>query len=196
MANPLFSDLEFRGQALALRSERQSVLASNIANVDTPNYKARDFDFGAALSKATGRNVSGTAGNAAMSGAGAGAGSEAGLDAGGGSSGIAPAATLAMAASSGGGGGGGGSAGVSGVRLAASDPRHFGVSNDGSQTWSTRDVEMAYRLPDQASLDGNTVELDRERANFADNAVRYQATVRFLDSGVRSMLSAIKGNGS
>ena len=35
-------------EALKLRAERQQVLASNIANADTPDYKARDFDFNAA----------------------------------------------------------------------------------------------------------------------------------------------------
>ena len=38
--------------ALALRGRRSSILASNIANVDTPNYKARDFDFAAMLKSA------------------------------------------------------------------------------------------------------------------------------------------------
>jgi len=55
------------------------------------------------------------------------------------------------------------------------------------------DPKLAYRLPEQASLDGNTVELDRERANFADNSVRYEATLRFINGSVRTILSAIKG---
>ena len=37
------------GTALALRSQRLSMLASNIANAATPNYKARDIDFQKAL---------------------------------------------------------------------------------------------------------------------------------------------------
>lgn len=41
------------GKALALRSQRLSLLASNIANASTPGYKARDIDFEAALQKAT-----------------------------------------------------------------------------------------------------------------------------------------------
>ncbi|MDO7834098.1 flagellar basal body rod protein FlgB [Sphingobium sp. HBC34] len=41
------------GKALALRSQRLSLLASNIANASTPNYKARDIDFEAALRDAT-----------------------------------------------------------------------------------------------------------------------------------------------
>ena len=55
------------------------------------------------------------------------------------------------------------------------------------------DPKLQYRLPEQASIDGNTVELDRERANFADNSVRYEATLRFINGGVRTMLSAIRG---
>lgn len=41
------------GAALALRSQRLSMLASNIANAATPNYKARDIDFNAALASVT-----------------------------------------------------------------------------------------------------------------------------------------------
>lgn len=39
-------------QALKLRELRNQVLSSNIANADTPNYKARDIDFGSALRNA------------------------------------------------------------------------------------------------------------------------------------------------
>ncbi len=53
--------------------------------------------------------------------------------------------------------------------------------------------ELQYRTPDQPSMDGNTVDLDRERANFADNALRYEATLRFINGNVRTMLSAITG---
>ena len=44
-------------QALQLRALRNQVLSSNIANADTPNYKARDIDFGAALKSAQGENI-------------------------------------------------------------------------------------------------------------------------------------------
>jgi flagellar basal-body rod protein FlgB len=37
------------GMALELRSQRMGLLTSNIANAATPNYKARDIDFNAAL---------------------------------------------------------------------------------------------------------------------------------------------------
>ncbi len=36
-------------QALLLRDQRSTILASNIANTDTPGYKARDFDFASVL---------------------------------------------------------------------------------------------------------------------------------------------------
>jgi len=52
MLNRLDDMLNFHAQALRLRDQRQQVLASNIANADTPNYKARDFDFKTALSSA------------------------------------------------------------------------------------------------------------------------------------------------
>lgn len=52
---------------------------------------------------------------------------------------------------------------------------------------------LAYALASQPSLDNNTVDLDRERANFVDNAVRYEATLRFLNGQSKTMLSAITG---
>ncbi|MBC7957734.1 MAG: flagellar basal body rod protein FlgB, partial [Cytophagales bacterium] len=55
MLDKLTSTLDFHGQALSLRSERQRLIASNIANADTPGYVARDMDFTAALRQATGQ---------------------------------------------------------------------------------------------------------------------------------------------
>jgi flagellar basal-body rod protein FlgB len=49
MKTQLDNMLNFDTQALRIRDQRQQVLASNIANADTPNYKARDLDFKAAL---------------------------------------------------------------------------------------------------------------------------------------------------
>jgi flagellar basal-body rod protein FlgB len=149
MLNRMMSTLDFQGQALSLRAERQAILGSNIANADTPGYKARDIDFAKALAQATGATSS-------MGGNGQ---------------------KLALAAPS-----SGGSVGhlpVGGGAVAGATER------------ST--LELAYRTPDQASMDGNTVELDQERANFADNAVRFEATLRFINGDVRTMLSAIKG---
>ncbi|MDQ5908327.1 MAG: flagellar basal-body rod protein FlgB, partial [Pseudomonadota bacterium] len=44
--------LRVHGQALALRSRRTELMAANLANADTPNYKARDLDFKSAMASA------------------------------------------------------------------------------------------------------------------------------------------------
>lgn len=54
-------------------------------------------------------------------------------------------------------------------------------------------AKLGYSVNSQPSLDSNTVDLDRERANFVDNAVRYEATLRFINGQVKTMLSAIQG---
>ena len=91
--------IAFQAKALGLRAYRQQVLAENIANADTPNYKARDFE---------------------------------------------PA-------------------------------------------------ELKYRQPVQSSADGNTVEMDLERAQFAENAVRYEAGLTFISGRIKTLLTAIQG---
>ena len=53
MIDSLDKLFQFQQNALNLRAFRQQLLASNIANADTPGYKARDIDFAAALSSAT-----------------------------------------------------------------------------------------------------------------------------------------------
>jgi flagellar basal-body rod protein FlgB len=45
MNTRLTDSIDFHGKALLLRSERQKVIASNIANADTPHFKAQDIDF-------------------------------------------------------------------------------------------------------------------------------------------------------
>ena len=54
-------------------------------------------------------------------------------------------------------------------------------------------AKLGYSVNSQPSLDNNTVDLDRERANFVDNSVRYEATLRFLNGSSKTMLSAITG---
>ena len=54
-------------------------------------------------------------------------------------------------------------------------------------------AKLGYAVNSQPSLDNNTVDLDRERANFVDNAVRYEATLRFINGQSKTMLSAIQG---
>ena len=53
MLDKMTQRLDFHGNALMLRAERQRVIASNIANADTPGYVARDFQFADALRAAT-----------------------------------------------------------------------------------------------------------------------------------------------
>ena len=136
MIGKLDEALRFHQTALTLRAERQQVLASNIANADTPNYKARDIDFNGALKQA--------------------------LSAGG-------ASTPALAKTS----------------LA-----HLGGSA-GAGTASG--VPLLYRTAAQGSVDGNTVDMDAERNQFADNALRYEASITFAGGQLKKLLSAIQG---
>ena len=119
MIGRIQQSLQFQGEALRLRAERQQVLASNIANADTPGYKAVDFDFNQALADAT-------------------RGSR------------APAGAL-------------------------------------------RSPQELVERPGAAAADGNSVDMDTERAQFLDNGVRYEATLKFLNGRIRSILSAIQG---
>ena len=137
MLNRLDSSLGFQSQALLLRAERQRLIASNIANADTPGFQARDFDFASALREATG------------------------------------------------------GARVQPVALAATGERHLGAPT--GATPPVREASLLYALPSQTNLDGNSVDMDRERASFADNAVKYEASLRFINGSVRTMLDAIKG---
>ena len=72
--------------------------------------------------------------------------------------------------------------------LQRSNPAHFatGDTPDGG-------LELRYRIPAQASLDQNTVDVQAERAAFLDNAMRYQASLRFLNSRLAGLLNAFRG---
>lgn len=133
MLNRLTATLDFHGQALSLRSERQRLIASNIANADTPGYVARDMNFAQALREATGQQAS------------------AGLN--------------------------------------ATRPGHIATTAGTARA----EANLEYAVASQTNLDRNTVDMDRERANFADNSVRYEATLRFINGNVRTMTDAIKG---
>ena len=54
--------------------------------------------------------------------------------------------------------------------------------------------DLKYRTPLAPALDGNTVDAQLEQAAFAENAVRYQATLTFLNSKFRGLLTAIIGS--
>jgi flagellar basal-body rod protein FlgB len=56
-------------------------------------------------------------------------------------------------------------------------------------TGSTSELGLKYAA---TSLDSNTVDMDRERASFVDNSVKYEATLRFINTDVRTMLDAMK----
>lgn len=73
--------------------------------------------------------------------------------------------------------------------LARTDARHFALGEA-----DLGGVEVLYRTPAQASLDQNSVDVQAERARFADNAMRYQATMRFLDSRFSGLIRAFRGD--
>ena len=53
---------------------------------------------------------------------------------------------------------------------------------------------LRYVQPLQTNLDSNTVDMDRERAAFMENAFKYESTLRFINGNVRSMLDAMKSH--
>jgi len=131
MIHRLTEALDFHGQALNLRAQRQQLIASNIANADTPGYKARDFDFAAALRSARGE---------------AGPGQD--------------------------------------------------IARDVLAGPGRASPTLRYVHPAQTHLDSNTVDMDRERANFMDNALKFDATLRFINGNVRTTLDAMKSPNS
>jgi flagellar basal-body rod protein FlgB len=73
------------------------------------------------------------------------------------------------------------------VALATTSSRHLpGTAN------AAGDADLLYRMPTQSSLDGNTVEMDVERVNFADNALHYESSLTVLSAKIKSMLSAVQ----
>ena len=54
-------------------------------------------------------------------------------------------------------------------------------------------ANLKYRVPLAPSLDGNTVDVQMEQANFAENSVRFQATLTFLNNRFRGLMTAITG---
>ncbi len=72
---------------------------------------------------------------------------------------------------------------------AASHPGHLPLNASGSALGSS----LGYGVQTQPAMDGNSVDLDRERGNFVDNSVRYESTLRFINGYSRTILSAIQG---
>lgn len=137
MIGKLDDYLRFQETALSLRAKRQEVLASNIANADTPNYKARDIDFASAMQAALTRSQ-------------------------------APA-----------------------TPLAATNPAHLPGAADGSTL--PDGTPVLFRSQIQNSADSNTVDMDTERNAFADNGLRYEASITMINQQVRAMLAAVQG---
>ena len=63
----------------------------------------------------------------------------------------------------------------------------------GGATAAGADAGMVWRSPTMPSLDGNTVELNREQVAFAENAVAYSATLSFVQGKVNTITRALKG---
>ena len=127
--NLLDQALGIHPQALQLRSQRLEVLARNIANADTPHFKARDIDFKAVLN-------------------------------------------------------------------AASQPEApLGATHPGHQADSPMLAEetLGYRVPLNNAVDGNTVEMSIEQAQYGKAAAEYQATLNFLENRFGSLRKALRG---
>ena len=76
-----------------------------------------------------------------------------------------------------------------GVSLALTSSRHIPA-----QAISTPSPDLLYRIPDHPSADGNTVDMDRERTQFADNSLKYQTGLTVLGGQIKSMMSVLQGN--
>jgi len=134
MAN-IQQDLSVFSQALNLRSQRHQALASNIANADTPGFKARDFNFETAMQNA-------------------------------------------MA----------GRAETGGVGLARTSAGHMAGSGGGGMAL------LQFRKETQSAVDGNTVDMDVERAQIAENALQYQIVSQLISEKFKGIRSALAGN--
>jgi len=75
------------------------------------------------------------------------------------------------------------------VSLRATNAHHISTADANGDT----SAHLKYRVPLAPSLDGNTVDVQMEQAAFAENAVRFQATLTFLSARFRGLLTAITG---
>jgi flagellar basal-body rod protein FlgB len=135
MSLSLDAYLGVQQDALKVQSKRMEVLAKNLANVDTPNYKAQDIDFKTALAQA----------------------------------------------------------GSPGSSLALTTTSANQIGNNATTGDLDNSAALKYRVPLAPSLDGNTVDEQMEQAAFADNTVRYQATLTFLSGSLKDLVTAITG---
>jgi flagellar basal-body rod protein FlgB len=128
------SALGIHEQALSFRAQRAEVLANNIANADTPHYKARDLDFASVLAEQTGKSQRGP------------------------------------------------------VNLNRTDSRHIAAEGIGMGN-----AALNYRNPLHASIDQNSVDLQIEQSNYAENAVNFQASFTFLNNKFKGLIGALRG---
>jgi flagellar basal-body rod protein FlgB len=140
--NALDAAFRFHETALKIGTQRQQVIASNMANADTPRFQAGEVNFADALARATGESGSKLTANA--------------------------------------------------VSLSTTRAGHIdGGAGHGAVVVSTADIGA--KASTQPSVDGNTVDMDAERAAFADNTVRYEASFSFLNHQIKTLMSAITG---
>ncbi len=133
----LEQDLSTYRTAMGVRGHRQELLASNIANADTPHFKARDVDFKSALATALG---------------GAGADMSGPLD------------------------------------LTRTQRGH--LAGEGANLY---DAAVKYRAEYQGAVDGNTVNMDVERASLAENTLQIEALITFINKRFEGLQRAISG---
>jgi flagellar basal-body rod protein FlgB len=138
MVGRLDDYMRFNESVLSLRDKRQTVIASNIANADTPNYKARDIDFTSALKAALDK--------------------------------ASPAGQQSLATTA--------------ARHYPNPLQDAGTLGDGTP--------LLYRGVVQGAVDGNTVDMDVERNQFADNGIRYEAGITAINGQIKAMLAAIQ----
>ena len=131
------------GQSMQLRSRRAELLAANLANADTPNYKAQDINFEKIMRQTHGQKH----GNGAQS------------------------ATP-----------------ISSINMVTTQARHIHPGMLGSNSF-----DVQYRIPQQSSLDGNTVNTDIEKSEFTENAMRYQISITFLSKKISGIIRTLKG---
>ncbi|MEI8161755.1 MAG: flagellar basal body rod protein FlgB [Betaproteobacteria bacterium] len=127
------SQLQVQRTALNMRAYRQELLASNIANADTPNFKARDIDFKGTLEGVLAGRSEG------------------------------------------------------GLGLARTSARHLG-----SEPGQLPGAAVKYRTEYQPNADGNTVNMDVERAAFADNALHMEALLTFIRGDLSTLQTAMQ----
>ncbi|GAB7534351.1 flagellar basal body rod protein FlgB [Burkholderia sp. 22PA0106] len=83
---------------------------------------------------------------------------------------------------------------TSGMTLVSTEAGHMSGKTTLSATGGPSDDygRVSYRIPRQPSLDGNTVDLDAERVQFADNTIHYQAGMTAVTGQIKAMLAAIQ----